>query len=558
MVDINFFLKFLSKKWINPGTKTKISSILIILVLIFISCFHINLVNGKSYLRLQVIYITIVFAALIFKFWGGMIVGIIAGVILGPLSTLRLTGTISNINEWSAGFILALVVGIFSGTIFDILSKKINRLAQQNYYNQITKLPNRQKLQINLDRIINYNQVINKQFVLLVVSIDNFADVFSIIGYKKSDEFLQALGSHLQDDLSGQAQLYHANSNKFNILLLGDNKSEALKWVKEYSAFLQEPMFFNGIPIYLKTSIGLAHYPTHSNKSDMIINKAYIAMNKARANKLNYRWYHQASDKISKHNFLLLGDVKKALREDEFELHYQPKINLNNNKVEGLEALIRWNHSDKGYIPPNRFIPQVEQTGLINNLTTWVLKQAIEDWLKLKAVRYKMKIAINITARDLHDPDFVKKVAAILKQYDIPPSYLEFEITERDIMKKFSETKEVLNGIVNLGITISLDDFGTGYSSLAYLKYLPNQIIKIDRTFIKDILTDDKDKAITKTAVNMAHLLDKTVVAEGVESQAGIDLLKEMDCDIVQGYYISKPKPLWELTEWFNDSEFKV
>lgn len=141
---------------------------------------------------------------------------------------------------------------------------------------------------------------------------------------------------------------------------------------------------------------------------------------------------------------------------------------------------------------------------------------------------------------------YITKVAKILNQSDMPPSYLEFEITERDIMNKFSETKEVLKGIADLGITISLDDFGTGYSSLAYLKYLPNQIIKIDRTFIKDILIDDKDKVITKTAVNMAHLLDKAVVAEGVESEAGIDVLRTMGCDIVQGYYISKP--LWELT----------
>ncbi|MBM7555432.1 putative bifunctional diguanylate cyclase/phosphodiesterase [Halanaerobacter jeridensis] len=558
MGGISYYLEPIVKKWVNPGPKTKIISCISICILFVLSYLIINFAGSQSYLHLHLLYLTIIIAALIFKLPGGVVAGSIGGLILGPLMSWQMTGSIYNLNNWLGRAFLAIIVGFFSGIILDILSEKINQLAQQGYYNQITELPNRQNLHMKLDRIINLKKGNNKRFVLLVISIENFADIFNMIGYQQSDSFLRKVKQYLLKHLNENGELYHAHNNKFNILLLNHDKSTALKRAKEYSSFLQEPVLFNGIPIYLKTSIGLAAYPEHSQTGEEIINKAYIAMDKARSNSLDYRWYHKNLDKKSKHNFLLLGDVKKALREDEFELHYQPKINSVENEVIGLKALIRWDYPGRGYIPPNQFIPQVEQTGLINHLTIWVLEQAIKDWRKMKKDSYEVKISINISARDLQDPDFVGNIKEILKKYDINPSFLEFEITERDIMNRFSQTKEVLNQIVKLGIDISLDDFGTGHSSLAYLKYLPTKSIKIDRAFIKDILIDDKDKAITEAAIKMAHSLDKTVVAEGVENQQSIDLLRGMDCDIVQGYYISKPKPLSEIKKWFETEEFKV
>ena len=558
MINISYYLEPIVKRWTNPGQKTKIISIAVISMLIISSWIYIIFLGKQSYIHLHLLYIATIIASIIFKLSGGLLIGLTNGIILGPISSWQLNGNIFKINSWIGGFFLSLMVGIISGGLLEILNDKVNKLAQQGYYNQITNLPNKQSLHMKLKRSINFNKIIDKEFVLLTISIDNFADIFSIIDYRQSDDFLRKVAQHFSEYLGDDDKLYHSHNNKFNILLYNYNKTEALNWTKKYSAFLQEPVMFNGIPVYLKTSIGLASYPEHSNEGDEIVNKSYVAMNKARANNLNYRWYHSNTDKISQQNFLLLGDVKEALRKEEFELHYQPKVDIKENKIVGLEALIRWNYPGRGYIPPNQFIPQVEQTGLINSLTSWVLEQAIKDWIKMKEAGFELDISINITARNLHDPDFIADIESILNKYDINPSFLEFEITERDIMEKFSQTKKVLNNIVRLGINISLDDFGTGHSSLAYLKYLPNETIKIDRAFIKDILIDDKDRIITKTAVKMAHLLNKTVVAEGVEDRQSIEVLKEMGCDMVQGYYISKPKSLCDIKDWFESSEFKI
>ncbi len=304
-------------------------------------------------------------------------------------------------------------------------------------------------------------------------------------------------------------------------------------------------------------AVGFSIYPEQGEEVEEIIQNSYFAMENSREEKKEYKMYNEQLKNNILKRFILLGEIKNAIKNDEFELYYQPKLNLENGKINGAEALIRWNHPTKGFISPDDFIPQVEKTHLINPLTYWVLNNSIKMLKELQEMGLNINLSINLVSKNFEEPDFVEKLFKILDTYKVSSKNVELEITERDIMKNDLKTKQMINEIKKRGFKISIDDFGTGYSSLAYFTQFPADIIKIDRSFISNLHNDEDKKLVVDATIRMSHAFNRKVIAEGIEKKEELEILKELNCESIQGYYVSKPIPKEEFIKFLQKSELE-
>ena len=286
--------------------------------------------------------------------------------------------------------------------------------------------------------------------------------------------------------------------------------------------------------------------------------RADVAMYAAKRTHSGFMVYDPNQDQHSLKTLSLISEIRTALDEGQLRLYYQPVIDLQNNTVSGVEALIRWQHPREGLLQPDDFIPLAEQTGLIRPLTTWVLETAAEQSQQWAREGMELRIAVNLSAHNLHDLHFPEKFLDIIEQDKVKVPRLRLEITETAIMSGSSHALEVLNRLSARGVRISIDDFGTGYSSLNYLKRLPVDEIKIDRSFVTHMTVDENDTVIVRSTIDLAHNMGLKVVAEGVENEATYQLLARLHCDLVQGFYISTPVPARELVEWLKNSRWQL
>ncbi|HLQ11194.1 MAG TPA: EAL domain-containing protein, partial [Ktedonobacteraceae bacterium] len=284
-----------------------------------------------------------------------------------------------------------------------------------------------------------------------------------------------------------------------------------------------------------------------------LFRRADVAMYTAKERHEGYALYDIRRDHYSPHRLALLGDLRRAIANQELRLYYQPKAELNAGLVNSVEALVRWQHPTQGFIPPDQFIPLAEQTGLILPLTNWVLETALEQCRRWQDAGLDLGVAVNLSMWNLRDASLPDTIADLLARYKIPARLLCVEITESAVMVDAEHTLQALNRLFASGVRIAIDDYGTGYASLSYLKHLPADELKIDRAFVQHLTTDRTDQAIVRSTVNMAHNLGMYVIAEGVEDQATWDLLATLGCDIVQGYYLSRPVPAQDLERWLGE-----
>jgi len=317
---------------------------------------------------------------------------------------------------------------------------------------------------------------------------------------------------------------------------------------------LRHPFMIEGLPIAVEASIGVTLYPNHGENPDGLMQRADVAMYRAKETGSGYVIYDNQHDQHSPRRLALIGELRQAIEKDQLSLYYQPKISFKTNHVIGVEALVRWQHPEYGFVPPEQFILPAEQTGLIHPLTRWVLKTALCQSDAWRQAGLNCPVAVNLSARNLHDPQLRDHLAKILKTSSVSPQQLELEITESAIMADPQRALEVITSLRAMGLRFALDDFGIGYSSLAYLKKLPVDTIKIDKSFVMDMEKDQDDVLIVLSTINLAHNLGLKVVAEGVETEQTWAQLFTFGCDAAQGYYMSKPMPAADLTRWLKES----
>jgi predicted signal transduction protein with EAL and GGDEF domain len=334
---------------------------------------------------------------------------------------------------------------------------------------------------------------------------------------------------------------------------------DVLRVVDRMQSAIEEPVTVQGLPLSLEASIGIAVFPDDGDDVETLLQRADVAMYQAKAENAGYAFYDESS--CGTHDpgrLTLVGELRRALEKRELVLHYQPQALLADGRIQCAEALLRWNHPERGMIPPDEFVPLAQQTSLIKALTLYVIGEALQQCRTWQQEGLRMPVAVNISTRNLLDVDFPTQVKSLLDAWGFEPDVLQLEITEGAVLADPVRTKSVLEALADMGIRLAIDDFGTGYSSLAYLTRLPIKEIKIDRSFVMSMETNEDDATIVRSTIELGRNLGLEVVAEGVESETAWNWLRELGCTIAQGYHLSRPLPPDELRDWLRQAQLSV
>ncbi|MCG3114895.1 MAG: EAL domain-containing protein [Candidatus Manganitrophus sp. SA1] len=422
------------------------------------------------------------------------------------------------------------------------------------YYDPLTDLPNRTLLRDRLQQAILATPQGGKAAGLLLIDLDRFREINDTLGHQRGDLLLKQIGPRLREVLQETHLVARLGGDEFAVLLPHIDTKDASFVASKIIKIMERPFLIEGMPIVIEPSVGIALSPDHGENPDSLIQRADIAMYVAKENKKGYAFYSAEIDRHSPRRLALLGELRNAIESNQLFLHYQPKIHLKTGRITGVEALVRWQHPEYGIVPPDQFISIAEHSGLIKPLTLWVIKTALYQSKAWHQEGRLFNMAVNLSARNLEDAYLPGQIAELLKTSGVTASSLELEITESALMVNPFHALEILTRLNKIGVQLSIDDFGTGYSSLGYLKRLPVNQIKIDKSFVKDMATDEDDAIIVRSTIELSHNLGLKVIAEGVESQPILDKLAALGCDSVQGYFISRPIPAHELIGWFKDT----
>ena len=426
----------------------------------------------------------------------------------------------------------------------EIVNSELKRLA---LYDALTDLPNRTLLQDRLEQLLKTAEWNHLHFVVLIMDLDRFKEINDTLGHHVGDQMLRQIGQRLVDALHHADTVARLGGDEFAILLPDIDHEQAVIVASKILKVLDEPVALEGLSCSVAGSIGIAAYPEHGHDGATLIKHADVAMYKAKQTKTGYCIYHKDIDSHSPQSFLLMADLRTAFDRGDLRLFYQAIVDLNTGQWRGVEALARWQHKELGFIPPDKFIPMIEQTGLIRPFTCWVIDTALAQWSQWRAQGLDLAVSVNLSMRNLQDKDFPAQLAHLLQNWSVTPGALILEITESGMMSDPARVLETLERFEHLGVELAVDDFGTGYSSLSYLKRLPVNEIKIDRSFVKDMLINPDDVMIVQSIIDLAHNLELRVVAEGVEDIVTLEMLKSRGCDLVQGDFLSRPLAVADL-----------
>jgi len=430
-------------------------------------------------------------------------------------------------------------------------------------YDNVTGLPNRHLFEDRVTHYILDGQRNKTSVAIIVLGFDNYAEIDNVIGRNAYDELLKKITLRLKavlrtsdtisilHDMGGGTFLSRLSEDVFSIIVPAfDTLDDIDKVVSRCAASLVESFDLSGVVLDIVMRAGIAYFPVHGETPDELIKHANNALYHARDKRENYRVYDIAFDTDVKYHLNLMVELKKALEADQLELFYQPKIDLRTNNVVACEALIRWTHTEFGFISPDSFIPIAERTGAIRLVTAWVMGKALLQWSKWDAMGIELSLSINISTHDLSDHSFVTLMKSHLEKYNVNPEKIIIEVTENSTMQDPVTSMNILNQLAALGLKLSIDDYGTGYSSLSYLKSLPVNEIKIDKSFVMTMDTDKDNRIIVKSTIDLAHSLGYEVVAEGVENKKTYTMLQGYGCDVAQGFFMSRALSVQDIETW--------
>lgn len=442
------------------------------------------------------------------------------------------------------------------------------RLTEAMTHDPVTGLPNRNRF----ERMVNqhFHDHPNGHFMVGVARVTRLDEINRTLGLSRSERLVKGIANQMkdlaallpsvisfQDDKGSTETVYQLSGDSFGLLIDPSKQMDRLKEVGVALGLLSEPLMVDNLAIELHPKFGAASYPMHGDNAALLIRNAHVGMEITPHSKQEVGFYSPEYDIYSESRLTLMSDLKDALQRHQTELYYQPKACLRTGKIIGLEALIRWHHPERGWVYPSDFIPLAEETGVITQLTRWAIEQGIKDLVELNQLYQDLSVSINISARDLSSGELSGNISYILSRYTMSAERLILELTETAAMEDPEQGLLELKKLTDHGLAISIDDFGSGYSSLSYLKKLPATEIKLDRSLVMDVCTDESSKMIVETAINMAHGLGYTLVAEGVETEASARLLQQLGCDRIQGYWLCHPLPLAKLKLWLAGQQGK-
>nr|WP_319489654.1 EAL domain-containing protein [uncultured Caproiciproducens sp.] len=513
-----------------------IPKIFSILLLIFIIDNIVYITGETSLSYSHMMYIPIILSAFLLGIKGSVGTAVLSGLTLGPLMPDGVyEGMRQDPSSWIIRTVFFIIIGLIIGLSFDRIKMDKENQIKKSYEHITTGYQNSNKLRLDL------NEMIKKQmkFTLVAFRIVNFDHVNRYVDYKIGEKSAMEVLEGLSG-LFGRGNIYSMYTNEMIVIMRECNIEDAYANAKKFLNNFDEPIFVDGLPVGLVIKGGIANFPLHGKEVNDLFEKISKTLDHGAFDKNGVSIYENSIAQKIKENYDTAVLLYDAVKHDKLTIVYQPKINLQRNEVIGVEALLRWNNGAKGKMSPGEFIKIAEDAGIINDITKWVIKNVIDQLKKWQNEGIKIKVAINISSKDLKDDSIIGYTIDHIKEKQIEPTMIEFELTERTIVENENRLEHFLNRLKDIGIEISLDDFGTGNNSLIHLVSLPIDFIKIDKVFI-DNINDLHNKALVDGIINLAHNLGMKVIAEGVETKEQIEILSNMNCDNIQGYYFSKP-----------------
>lgn len=443
------------------------------------------------------------------------------------------------ISVWAAAILAKL---------FQQIADKNNQLEHQSSHDLLTQLPNRGSIGTIVEQSVKIAKTSNEHFLFCLVDIDGLKEINDSLGHESGDILLNQVTQRLKHTLGENGHIGRFGGNKFSVMLKHSSTDNTENISSRLLENFEPTYEINGHNLYVRATLGMAIFPDHAATAQELIQKTETALHKAKKLAVESIVYDISQDNNSSERLRLTHDLRNAIHNEELQLYYQPQFDVRRNVIGSVEALARWIHPQHGFIPPDAFIEIAEQTGLIQPLTDWVLRTAIKQCAEWRDMGNDLTVSINLSARNLHDETLSSQVSNLLNYWNIAPEKICLEITETAMMTDPDHARKLLTGLDRLGVRLSIDDFGTGYSSLGYLKKLPVDELKVDKSFVLNMAKDESDASIVRATVSLAHDLGLEVVAEGVEDQISQDALSLMGCEYIQGYHIARPMPSNELT----------
>ncbi|MGB5444909.1 MAG: bifunctional diguanylate cyclase/phosphodiesterase [Psychromonas sp.] len=539
-------------KWIEKHQRS-LKPIMIPIILSLVTSVYllVYMTGGLKYVYVHTMYIPILLAGIIFGIRGGIFIALIAGLVLGPMMPLDVsTGEQQQIISWLFRIVFFMLMGFLCGMASDINRSYLRHINWLSRHDLPSNLPNRQILFERLDQLFKERSDPEETHIVAIVSIENNRELLSIFGMTIIDQAIVQIHQRLQQTESQVQSVYRINTAQLAVLISDISSHNEKPFFDKLCTTFREPIVFENIPIHLDIRIGYVPLDESQVAPEIHLQQAQSALADACYRASDYVGFSPAISIASRENLVMLGELKEALSKKQLSLHYQPKVDIATGTVHGVEALLRWQHPQKGNIPPGVFIPRAEESTLINQITYFALEQAMTQIVLWQQSGINIPVAVNISARNLLQPDFCNVVLMLLEYHGLNGAQLELEITESALMLDAQRTIVELQKLADANIVLSIDDFGTGYSSLQYLHQLPVSLIKIDQSFTRRLPADESAISIVETAVIMAHKMNIKAIAEGVEERDTYDFLEKIGCDMAQGYLISRPLPGEEYTNW--------
>ncbi len=445
-------------------------------------------------------------------------------------------------------------VGQILSEISDPTLMDQGRTDRAGMHDPLTSLASRGLFADRLDQALRRAKHSSSPFAMLLLDLNRFTSVNEALGHAVGDAILKETAERLLGTVRDSDMVARLGSDEFGIIVTDVTDLEGTERIaKRVMKSLRAPYPVDDTAVEVGASIGVALFPDHAEETGDLMQRAEIAMRQAQEERSGFAVYNPVKDQKSLSYLTLTRDLREAIEQDQLSVHFQPKIDLLTSTVRGLECLSRWQHPSQGFIPPDEFIALAEQTGLINKLTPWVFNAALAKLAEWQRAGLELQLSVNLSARTLHDDRLPELVADSLKTWGVEPHNLILEITESAIMIDPDGAFDVAEQLRQLGVLLSVDDFGTGQSSLAYLKRFPLHELKIDKSFVMQMTQDENDAVIVSATIDLAHNLGLQVTAEGVETEEHASLLKDLGCDVAQGYFFSRPLPADEMTDWLGD-----
>lgn len=524
---------------------SRVASLALVSGLILLVALLVYMTGGTRNAYLHLMYVPLFIAGAWFGVVGGVLAGLGAGILLGPWMPLdAATGQMQLMVNWMARAAFFMLAAGIAGVLMAVVRRQEGQLSWLAYHSSTTTLPNREALVAALRER-------NDSCAVVVIGINTFEHIINAFGSYVADHVLRAAAQRLRELDRRIGSVFDLRSHKL-AFLWPDGEAELMALIERLQVEVNQPLEVDGVPIHVDMALGAAGFEDKAQPPELLVQRANIAQVEAARQGLFYSAYRHSNDESRKRNMSRLASFPRAIRNSELFLEYQPKIELRSGRTIGFEALARWRHPVIGVIPPNDFVPLVEQTALVHPFTRWVLRAAIAHVAALGGAGFYPNVAVNISPRNLLDETLPDHIRSTLREFRVSAEQLELEITESAIVRAGMSALESLKELRARGVRVSIDDFGAGHTALRNLTELPVDCLKIDQAFIRTLLQDTRREEIVRAIIQLAGTLGLSVVAEGIEDRETAERLRTMNCGMGQGYFYSRPMPASNVRGWLE------